>query len=216
MTPTVRIAIDTMQLYPMALIVCWTPRYVIDILNIAGVQVFSDASAVAAVVQSFNILHGSLIAVIFFWKSSEARKSWAGAISGALSRRVRRSARGTHAEDAGVTLPNLTEDEDRYTSNALHLVGDVRANGFHNCSDIENLHGSCHNAVGTPGPSPRTSASISSQDAAQVLRMHEALSAIAEQPIGHSYGNTGNANDINVINHVNQIRTSFGVDCHDF
>jgi hypothetical protein len=199
MTSTVRIAIEAMQLYPLALVVCWTPRYVVDVLSIAGVQVFSNTAAVAAVVQSFNILHGSLIAVIFFWKSSEARRSWDGVRRVGMSRLRgactycrgggRRGAT-SQGEGTGVALPYLTDgDEARCTTSALHR------------DDIEDVHGAFAwpNVVGTPGPSPHSSASISSLDAGMIQRMHEALSQ----------------SQANVSNSESQNRSSFGVDQFD-
>jgi hypothetical protein len=48
----------------------------LTLVLIIGVHVIKNNKAAQLVIQTMNTLHGSLVAIIFFWKSSEARNHW--------------------------------------------------------------------------------------------------------------------------------------------
>lgn len=77
-TPTVKVAIETMDLYPLALIICWFLRYVMDCGSISGHRLVQKAGTLylQTIVQVLYTLHGAAVAVIFFLKSNEARDRW--------------------------------------------------------------------------------------------------------------------------------------------
>lgn len=76
MSPMVKLAIETLELYPLALIVCWSLKFTVAIATISGSSIDTNVT-LQLVVQVFYTFHGSFVAVIFFMKSKEARLQWA-------------------------------------------------------------------------------------------------------------------------------------------
>lgn len=74
--PTYVIAKSSLRLYPLALFVCWLPHMILVFIQYdheVGGDVFTVVYVIA---EMLKILHGLVTAVIFFHKSSEARKLW--------------------------------------------------------------------------------------------------------------------------------------------
>lgn len=65
---------DTLILYPLALLICWMPHVVAVLL--AYFAPFSGLNAFYFSTDVMKVLHGSVTAVIFFYKSTEARNRW--------------------------------------------------------------------------------------------------------------------------------------------
>lgn len=74
--PTYILAKSSLRLYPTALVVCWVPHAITVFLTHefdSSNDMFTTFFVVADVLK---ILHGLVTAGIFFYKSSEARRSW--------------------------------------------------------------------------------------------------------------------------------------------
>lgn len=65
---------DTLILYPLALLICWIP-HVTAVLT-AYYAPFSGLNAFYFAADVLKVLHGTVTAVIFFYKSNEARNRW--------------------------------------------------------------------------------------------------------------------------------------------
>lgn len=61
-------------MYPIALIVCWTPHSIYEIVDYC--TTVPDETPTGPVVDSMKILHGGVVALIFFRQSKEARLRW--------------------------------------------------------------------------------------------------------------------------------------------
>lgn len=66
---------NTLILYPLALFVCWTPHVAAVIL--IDYSYAPDEAAFYLASDCLKVLHGTVTAVIFFYKSGEARSRWA-------------------------------------------------------------------------------------------------------------------------------------------
>lgn len=72
--PSFKEAKNTLQLYPLALVVCWVPHFITILC--ADFAPFEGLNEFFFVADILKILHGSVTAVIFFYKSGEARNKW--------------------------------------------------------------------------------------------------------------------------------------------
>ncbi len=73
--PILKLAMESLQLYPVIMFLCWFARVVSACLQFAGYRYVGD-SAFVAFSDVCKILHGLFAACIFFYKSSEARQRW--------------------------------------------------------------------------------------------------------------------------------------------
>lgn len=243
MTPTVRIAIDTLQMYPLALIICWTPRYLIDILYIAGtlhycnylqssslitfivvptigIALLRRQDIVNAIVMTLCILHGAIISSIFFWKSSEARKSWARvrnrAFSSLSSIHQLMAVRGnerTPDRELSMQASDLQQynasiksqiRKDDIENNAVFTQSILHMDDYYN--DLLEASDSFYpptrvKAVGTPNSTPHTSVNVPSEVAQKIATI----------------GNPSNIEDEEEANHDDRFAStaSFGVQMKD-
>ena len=74
--PTYVIAKSSLRLYPMALFVCWVPHMVLVFIQYDHSVGGEGFVIVYVIAEMLKIFHGMVTSVIFFHKSSEARKLW--------------------------------------------------------------------------------------------------------------------------------------------
>jgi hypothetical protein len=68
---------QSLALYPLALIICWLPISIINMLELPGLNVsFPSNNPNLNIPNVLAILHGSLTTLIFFWKSPHVRMAW--------------------------------------------------------------------------------------------------------------------------------------------
>lgn len=73
--------VDALSLYPIILIVCWLPNLVISTVNNYGYVYTGNAFIVLEILSGQT---GTLTAIVFFYKSKEARRRWNKLLSTAL------------------------------------------------------------------------------------------------------------------------------------
>jgi hypothetical protein len=107
----VKITSESLLLYPLIMIVCWTPHMIGVVLNLAtgsrGVVIYSFLAT------NLKILCGLAMAILFGWKSQAARTLWMRLLCG--TKRSRPGSRLDHGESLGSSF--------RDSSFAEHSVG---------------------------------------------------------------------------------------------
>jgi hypothetical protein len=70
------VAKETMNLYLPWLLICWLPHGIFFFMELVANEAFEGKEALFIATDIFKLLHGFFAAVIFFYKSPEARKLW--------------------------------------------------------------------------------------------------------------------------------------------
>lgn len=71
-----KLATDSLYLYPMIMFWCWLLRVITACIQFSGADSFYGFALLNSFSDCFKILHGFCAAVIFFYKSAEARQRW--------------------------------------------------------------------------------------------------------------------------------------------
>jgi hypothetical protein len=78
--PILRLAMNSLQLYPVIMFVCWLPRVFTSCIQFANWE-FTGFRQLDLISDVFKILHGLFAALVFFSKSREARLQWVSLLS---------------------------------------------------------------------------------------------------------------------------------------
>lgn len=74
--PTYIIAKSSLQLYPLALAICWIPHMVTSFAATSSDSDVPSFRFIYMLAEALKIFHGSIAAMIFFYKSEDARRLW--------------------------------------------------------------------------------------------------------------------------------------------
>jgi hypothetical protein len=73
--PILKLAMESLQLYPVIMFICWLPRVFTACIQFASLK-FVGFRQLDLISDVFKILHGLFAALVFFAKSREARLKW--------------------------------------------------------------------------------------------------------------------------------------------
>ena len=111
--PEIRMVVDAVQLYPIAMIVCWLPNLVLSFILSFGL-INNGGLLIFVVTQAISVQNGTTTTMLFFYKSREARHRWAAVFRQCLG----------YEDTSNLMVPVDFPDDDIYSdaSSTFHRV----------------------------------------------------------------------------------------------